>query len=326
MKRIGVGFIVLLTVVMLSSCSKELGLSEVIINEAAHSVSYAPLYVAIEKGYIGDEGLKVRLAGGQGAEKTKDALLDGKCDIGILGTEVPLTLNGNNEAKESLICIGQLTQRAEEFLVSRDSAEQFTWEGLKGKTVMNGGGGKLPEAVLEYVLKKHGIKLKTDLSLLSDVELSTAAKEFTSGKGDYALVYEPTATILELEGSGKVVAALGEESGRIPETAICIRKDYPADKQEQLKLFMKGLQKGLEYVNSHSAAEVARIIKSQFPDTTKEELAIMTARYQEQDTWKKDLHLEEGSISFLQNILEDAGMLQIRAKYRDIVNTEFITE
>ena len=237
---------------------------------------------------------------------------------------MPLTLSDNKDAKDGLICIGQLTQRAEEFLVSRDSAEQFTWDLLKGKSVMNGGGGKLPEAVLEYVLKKHGVKVKTDLSLLSDVELSSVAKEFTSGKGDYALVYEPTATTLELEGSGKVVAALGDESGRIPETAICIRKDCPVERQEQLKLFMKGLQKGLEYVNSHSATEVARSIKPQFPDTTKEELAIMTARYQEQDTWKKDLMMKEGSISFLQDILEDAGMLPVRAGYQELVNTDFI--
>ncbi len=326
MKRVYIASIVMLTMVMLGSCNKKLGLSDFIINEAAHSVSYAPFYVAIEKGYIKNEGLKVRLAGGQGAEKTKDALLEGKCDIGILGTEVPLIQKGDKEAKDSLICIGQLTQRAEEFLVSRDSAEQFTWEGIKGKTVINGGGGKLPEAVLEYILKKHGIKVKTDLSLLSDVELSSAVKEFTSGKGDYALVYEPTATTLELEGSGKVVATLGDESGKIPETAICIRKNYPAQRQEQLKLFMKGLQKGLEYVNSHSAAEVARAIKPQFPDTTKEELAIMVTRYQEQDTWKKNLLMEEGSLSFLQDILQDAEILPIHADYQELVNTEFTRE
>ncbi len=326
MKRIGVGFIVLIMMVMLGGCSKKPGLSDFIIEEATHTVSYAPLYVAIEKGYIKDEGLNVRLTGGQGAENTKDALLSGKCVIGILGTEVPLTLYNNKESKDGLICIGQLTQRAEEFLVSREAAEQFTWDRLKGKTVMIGGGGKLPEAVLEYVLKKHGIKLKTDLNLLSEVKLSAVTKEFTSGKGDYALVYEPTATTLELEGSGKVVAAIGGESGRVPETVICIRNDCPADRQEQLRLFMKGLQKGLEYVNSHSAAEVARIIKPQFPDTTKEELAIMTARYQEQDTWKKDLALNEGCFSFLQDILEDAGMLPVRAKYQELVNTDFIKQ
>ncbi len=322
MKRLWGCLVILFMTVMFGSCGKELGLSEFVINEAAHSVSYAPLYVAIEKGYIKNEGLHVQLTGGQGAEKTKDALLAGKCEIGILGTEVPLTLTDSKKAKDGLICIGQLTQRAEELLVSRDAVEQFTWDRLKGKTVMNGG-GKLTEAVLEYVLKKHGVKGKTELSLLSDVELSSVAKEFTSGKGDYALVYEPTATTLELEGSGKVVAALGDESGRIPETAICIRKDCPANRQEQLKLFMKGLQKGLEYVNSHSAADVARSIKPQFPDTTKEELAIMIARYQEQDTWKKNLTLEEGSLSFLQDILEDAGMLPFRVEYQEFVNTEF---
>ncbi len=324
MKRICVCFIVLFSIIMLGSCSKELRLSEFIINEAAHSVSYAPLYVAIEKGYFKDEGLHVRMAGGKGADKTKEALLEGKCNIGILGTEISLYLYGNKEAKESLICIGQLTQRAEEFLVSRDSAEKFTWEGLKGKTVMNGGGGKLPEAVLDYVLKKHGIKSKTEVTLLPDTDIKAVAKEFTSGKGDYALVFEPTATTIELEGSGKVVATLGEESGRIPETAICIRSSYPAEQQEQLKLFMKALQKGVEYVNSHSAAEVSRMIKPQFPDTTKEELAIMTARYQEQDTWKKDLRLDEGNLTFLQDILEDAGLLPIRAKYHELVNSEFI--
>lgn len=326
MKKIILCVLAILIIIILSSCSKKLGLSELVINEAAHSVSYAPLYVAIEKGYFQDEGLNVRLVGGQGAEKTKEALLEGKCDIGILGTDIPLELFGKADAKESLLCIGQLTQRAEEFLISRDAAEQFTWEGLKGKTVMDGGEGKLPSAVLDYVLKKHGIKAKLDITLLQDVELRSVAKEFTSGKGDYALVYEPTATTMELEGTGKVVAALGDESGRLPETAICIRKSMSNQQQEQLKIFMRALQKGMEFVTTHSSTEVSKAIKPQFQETTKEELAIMTARYQDQDTWKKDLVLEEGSVTFLQDVLEDAGMLPVRVKYQETVTTEYISK
>ena len=50
-------------------------LTKVTLNEVAHSIFYAPQYVAIEKGYFKDEGLDLTLITGFGADKTMTAVI-----------------------------------------------------------------------------------------------------------------------------------------------------------------------------------------------------------------------------------------------------------
>ena len=152
----------LLLSVLLSGCgssnSKTAGVSEkngtkVILNEVAHSVFYAPLYVAIEKGYFAEEGLDLELVTGYGADKTMTAVLSGEAQIGFMGSESSI-YTYNQGAEDYVINFAQLTQRAGNFLVSREPIENFDLSMLAGKTVLGGRAGGMPEMVFEYILKK----------------------------------------------------------------------------------------------------------------------------------------------------------------------------
>lgn len=177
--------------------------------------------------------------------------------------------------------------------------------------------------VFEYILKKNGIDPKTDLSIDQSISFGLTAAAFTSDDSQYTVEFEPFATGLELEGSGYVVASLGTDSGYVPYTAYSAKKSYLAKNKDTVQKFTNAIQKGLDYVNSHSAEEIAKTIQPQFKETPLENITIVVERYKSQDTWKGDTVFEESSFDLLQNILEEAGELPQKVPYSDLVTTEF---
>ena len=183
--------------------------------------------------------------------------------------------------------------------------------------------GGMPQMVFEYILKKHGMDPKTDLSIDQSINFGLTAAAFTSNDTDYTVEFEPFATTLESEGSGYVVASLGTESGYVPYTAYCARKSYVEQNPEIIQKFTNAIQKGMDYVNSHSAEEIAKTIQPQFKETPVDKLAVIVGRYKDQDTWKDDTVFEKESFELLENILEEAGELSARVPYEDLVTTQF---
>lgn len=321
-KLIGVLVILSLLTTMFGGCGKSNGLKEITLNEVAHSIFYAPMYVAIEKGYFNEEGLKVKLVNGLGADKTMTAVLSGNCDIGFMGPEATVYVY-NEGQKDYVVNFAQLTQRAGNFLVSKDKNEDFKWSNVTGKTVIGGRAGGMPEMVFEYILKKNGIEPKTDLNIIQNIDFGLTAQAFSSGQGDYTIEFEPAATALELQGDGKVVASLGVDSGKVPYTAFSAKKSYIEKNPETIQDFTNALQKGLDYVGKHTPEEIAKVIKPQFAETKYDTLVKIVSRYYNQETWKDNLVFEEESFNLLQDILSDAQVIKEKAPYSDLVQTDF---
>ena len=269
--------------------------TRVVLNEVAHSVFYAPMYVAIEEGYFEDAGIDLELVTGFGADKTMTAVLTGEADIGFMGSESTIyTYAGGTE--DYVVNFAQLTQRAGNFLVAREPIDDFSWDMLKGTTVLGGRAGGMPEMVFEYILEKNNMDPTTDLSIDQS---------------------------MEQKGDGYVVASLGEESGYVPYTSFSAKKNYLEKNPETIQAFTDALQKGMDYVQEHSAEEIAKCIAPQFAETESDTLTAIVARYQEQDTWKEDLIFHKDAFDLLQNILEDSDVLKERVPYEALVTTEF---
>ncbi len=300
----------------------ENGLTKVTLNEVAHSIFYAPMYVAIEEGYFAEEGIDLTLVTGFGADKTMTALLTDEADIGFMGSEsVIYTYSGGTQ--DYAISFAQLTQRAGNFLVSREPLDDFSWDMVKGSNVLGGRDGGMPEMVFEYILVKNNIDPNTDLSIDKSIDFGSTAAAFSGGQGDFTIEFEPHATALEAKGDGYVVASLGTDSGYVPYTAFSAKKSYIEENPETIQAFTNALQKGMDYVNTHSPEEIAKIISPQFPETDLETLTTIVKRYHDQDTWKEDLVFSKDAFDLLQNILEGANVLEERVSYETLVNTDF---
>lgn len=305
-----------------TSKSKENSLTKLTLNEVAHSIFYAPQYVAIENGYFKETGIDLTLVTGFGADNVMTSLISGDADIGFMGSESSVYVYAEG-ASDYAVNFAQLTQRAGNFLVARTAMPDFQWSDLKGHTVLGGRAGGMPQMLLEYILKKNNIDIKNDLEIVQNIDFGSTAAAFTSGLGDFTAEFEPTATLLETEGTGYVVASLGVDSGYVPYTAYCAKKSYLKKNADIIQSFTDAIQQGLDYVNTHTAEEIAAVIAPQFTETDTDTITKIVTRYKEQDTWKNDTIFSEDSFNLLIDILTEAGELNVTVPYADLVDTTY---
>lgn len=297
-------------------------LTKVTLNEVAHSIFYAPQYVAIEEGYFAEEGIDLDLVTGFGADKVMTAVLSGEADIGFMGSESSIYVYSQNP-DDYIVNFAQLTQRAGNFLVAREPMPDFQWSDLRGKSILGGRKAGMPQMVFEYILKKNNLDPVNDMSIDQSIDFGSTAAAFSGGQADFTVEFEPGATTLEKEKAGYVVASLGVDSGYVPYTAYSVKQSYLKENPELIQGFTNALQRGMDYVQNHTPEEIAEVIAPQFPETDLEDITTIVTRYHEQDTWKEDLIFEESSFTLLQDILDEAGELAERVPYADLVTTEF---
>ena len=304
----------------------EAKLTKVTLNEVAHSIFYAPQYVAIEEGYFKDEGLDLILVTGFGADKTMTAVISGEADIGFMGAEASVYAYQEG-ATDPVVNFAQLTQRAGNFLVAREEMPDFKWEDLKDKKVLGGRKGGMPEMVFEYILRKNGLDPQKDLTIDQSIDFGSTAAAFTGDtSADFTVEFEPSATALEKEGAGYVVASLGVDSGYVPYTSYSAKTSYMEKNPEIIQKFTDALQKGMEYVQTHTPEEIAKVIAPQFAETDLDTVTTIVKRYYDQDTWKSNLIFEKESFELLEDILEDAGELKERVPYENLITTKYARE
>ncbi|MDD2497937.1 MAG: ABC transporter substrate-binding protein [Desulfitobacteriaceae bacterium] len=297
-------------------------LTTVRLSEVTHSIFYAPQYVALTQGFFEEEGLKIELSNGQGADKVMTAVLTDQVDIGFAGPEASVYVY--NEGKEDHgVVFAQLTNGDGTFLMGREPDPGFQWSDLKGKTVVGGRKGGMPAIVLQYVLKKNGLTVGEDVFIDTTMQFAAMPGAFIGGKGDYVIIFEPTASSMEKEGKAYIVASLGKESGEVPYTAYFTKKSTIDNNPELIQSFTNAIYKGQCWVESHTPEEIALAIKPMFPDESNDILISSIKRYKEQNSWKKDPLLLENDFYLLQEIIQDAGELNQIAPYEQVVTTKF---
>lgn len=292
------------------------------VSEVTRSVFYAPQYVAIENGFFEKNGLEIELITGQGADAVMTSVLSNQVEIGFAGPEASIYVY--NEGKEDHTEVfAQLTKRDGSFLVSREKTDNFSWQDLKGKTVIPGRKGGVPYMTLEYVLKKNGINPQTDLILDDSIKFDLMAGAFAAGNADYVTLFEPTASMTELQGAGYVVASVGEESGEIPYTAYFAKQSFIKENEDVIQGFTNAIYEGEVWVKEHSSREIAEIVQEFFPDTDLDMLEAAIQSYKDIDAWNEDPILKEESFNRLQEVMIEAGELKEKVPYEEIVNNTY---
>ena len=295
--------------------------TKVTLAEVAHTIFYAPQYVAIEKGYFKEVGIDIELILTAGADKVTAAVLSGDADIGFCGSEGTIYVY-NAKEKDYLKTFAQLTQKDGSFLVSREKIDNFTLNDLKGKSVIGGRAGGMPEMTFEWALKQNGIDPKNDLEIDTSIAFAAMGGAFISGQGDFVTLFEPNALEIEQQGYGYVVASIGELGGVVPYTSYSARGSYIEKNSELISNFTKAIQKGLDFVHNSSNKEVAEAILSQFPDTSLNDLEKVVARYRKIDAWPKTTKFSEESFDHLQDIMIDNGVLNSKVSYDKLIYSE----
>ncbi|MCR1900021.1 ABC transporter substrate-binding protein [Irregularibacter muris] len=310
-----------LITVFVSGCREE-GLTKVKVSEVTHSIFYAPQYAAISQGFFEEEGLEVELTLGDGNDKVMTGVLSGQVDIGFSGSES--TVYVYNEGRDDYaITFAQLTQKDGSFLVGREPDPDFTFDKLKGKDVIGGHKSGMLAMTFDWVLKKNGIDAEKDLNMDNSIHFSAMAGAFQGGQGDYVTLFEPVATAMEKEGTGYVVASIGNESGIVAYTAYNARKSFIEENPEIIQKFTNAIYKGQLWVEKSSYEEIAKAIHEFFPEMEIEDLIKAVKRYKDQDSWSKTPVMTKESFETMQDIVESAGVIDKRGPYDKLVNIEF---
>jgi len=306
-KLLAILLVMTLATGLLTGCAEEKeGLTTIKISEVAHSVFYAPQYVAMSQGFFEEEGLAVELLNGGGADKVMTSVLTGEVQIGLAGPEacIYVHLEGSEDAPK---VFAQLTNCDGAFLVGR-AEEDFAWDNLRGKTVIGGRKGGVPEMTLEYVMKQNGVVPQVDAVVDTSVQFNMMAGAFTGGNGDYVALFEPTATEVELAGQGYVLCSIGEESGEIPYTAYFASQSYLKEHGDLVQKFTNAIAKGQKWVENHTDLAV---------------LQQVSARYRAIGAWKGVPTMESEDFDRLMDVMEEAGELEARVEFDKFVTNEF---
>lgn len=315
-------FIIILFVavcaVLFNVNKKDNSLTKVRVAEVTHSLFYAPQYAAISEGYFKEVGIDIDLTLASGADKVTAAVLSGDVDIGFCGSEATIYVYNGGE-KDYLKTFAQLTQKDGSFLVSRKAIKNFKLEDLKGKDIIGGRAGGMPEMTFEWALRKAGIDPKKDVNIDTSIAFPAMGGAFIGGQGDFVTLFEPTALEVEQQGFGYVVASVGELGGVVPYTAYNAKTSYIENNKKIIENFTKAIQKGLDFVNNSDSETVAKSIVTFFPDTPLHDIINVIDRYKEQDTWPKTTSFTKDSFDHLQEIMTASGELDKTVNYKDLI-------
>ncbi len=310
------------TVLPLSACKEDDGMTKIRLNEVTHSVFYAPLYLAEALGYFEEENIKIELTNGGGADSVMAAVLSGESDIGFCGPEAALyVLVGGSSDVPTVI--GQLTKRDGSFLVSRTPQPNFQWSDLAGKEILAGRKGGVPAMTFEYVLNNHNLKDGVDLDLNYDVAFNLMVSAFEAGTADYCTMFDPTAYEYEAAGKGYVVASVGEASGEVPYTCFIAKNSWIEDNEDATEGFLRAVTKAVKFIGDNPSQTVAPHLSAYFEGVSVQSLAASVERYRAIDAWRTELTMTEDSFNRLQDIIENAGELTRRAELDELADNSY---
>ncbi|ASS74907.1 hypothetical protein CIG75_07880 [Tumebacillus algifaecis] len=297
-------------------------LQTVRVSEVIRSIFYAPQYVAIEKGYFKEEGLDIQLDTAWGGDKAMTRLLADQADIALIGAETTVYVQQQG-ATDPVVNFAQVTQRDGSFVIARTKIDKWDWSMLKGKSLIGSRKGSMPEMVSEYVQKKNGLQPFTDVNIIQNISFDNQATAFSSGTGDFLQAFEPSGAILEKAGQGHVVAAFGEDSGKLPYTVYMTKSSTIKSAPATIQKFTNAVQKAQNFVHASQPELVAAVIAPYFEGVAPEILTAVVKRYQATDGWAKDPLIDQEEFDNMKAIMKDAGELKADVKYEELVNTTF---
>lgn len=313
--------ILFIAILLLVSACGQTKVTKVNLAEVTRSIFYAPLYVALDKGFFEEEGLEVDLQTTWGGDTTMTALLSDSADIALVGSETSIYVYAQ-DSKDYAVNFAQLTQTDGTFLVAKEKTDTFNWDDLRDSNFLGQRVGGMPQMVGEYVLKQHDIHPQEDLQLSQNIDFANIPGAFASGDYEYVQLFEPTASVFEANGQGHIVASFGEESGRVPYTVFMTKQSFLDEEEETAKSFTRAIYKAQQWVAEADAAEIAETVEPYFEDSDVEILTKAVERYKQQESFATSPLLEEEAWENLKAIMEEAGELPGEAPYEDLVNTE----
>lgn len=294
--------------------------------EVVRSQFYVPMYIALSKGFVADEGLEVELVTANGGDRAGAMLLSGQTEFALAGPEVPIYIyNGESPDKPAIFCA--LTATDGLFLASRQKIDKFQWSMLNGKKIMGWRPGSTPELYLEYVLKQRGVSADTVKSIVTNIGMPAREGAFMTGAFDFAIFNEPNMSKMEKAGQAHIVASIGKEVGRADYTVFFAKRSWLEKNPELAQKWTNAIARAQTWMMSASEKDVAEAIAPFFPGLSVEDNVAVVSRYRTVGVpiWATSTVVDRAGLAKAQEIMVVGGVLAADKKvdYDKIVTTSF---
>jgi len=314
-------FILLTTTsVYFVGCKSKSKSGKIRLNEVTHSVFYAPLYVAINKGFMEEEGIEIEITNGGGSDASMTALLSGSADIALMGPETVVYVEASGSTNHPVV-FGQLTKKDGSFLISKSPISDFDFSSsLNGKTAIIGRNGGMPAMTFEWLCNKAGVFNGTHTTLDKETAFNMMVPVFESTDAEFCTMFEPTASAFVNAGKGYYVGSVGEYSGEIPYTCFMAYPNYITKNKAQIEGFLRAIKKAYLFITTSTSEEVAESLLPSFDGSTKQELASAVEKYLEIDAWSNSPAMSKDSYTRLLSVLKNAGTLDEDVDFSKVVD------
>lgn len=290
------------------------------LNEVTHSVFYAPLYVAINLGYMEEYGIEIELVNGGGSDASMTALLSSNADIALMGPETVVYVESSGSTNHPVV-FGQLTKKDGSFLISKTEYTSFDYKtDLVGKTAIVGRQGGLPAMTFEWICNNNGIYNGQNVTLDTSTAFNMMVSVFDSTDAEFCTMFEPTASEYVASGKGYYVGSVGEFSGEIPYTCFMAYPSFIEENEELVTNFLTAIKKAYLYISTQPSSEVAKALKPSFDGTSEDDLAIAVERYLEIDAWTSSPAMSKDSFNRLLSVLKNSGTITEDVEFSKVVD------
>ena len=296
------------------------------LNEVTHSVFYAPLYVAINNGYMKEEGITIELTNGGGSDASMTALLSKSADIALMGPETVVYVEAGGSTNHPVV-FGQLTKKDGSFLISKTKHTNFNYAtDLNSKTAIIGRKGGLPAMTFEWICNNvdvyDGINTTFDTATAFNMMVSV----FESTDAEFCTMFEPTASEFVAAGKGYYVGSVGEHSGEIPYTCFMAYPSFINENKELVEGFLRAIKKAYLFITESPSSEVAKALKPSFDGTSVEGLAKAVESYLAIDAWASSPAMSKDSYTRLLNVLKNAGTIDKDVDFGKVVDNSIANQ
>lgn len=291
--------------------------------EPFRSLFYAPNFVAIHGGHLAAEGFEIALTTASPALGTVDALINGSADLALSG--LMRSFNLIDRGGPRLVHFAAVNDRNGFFLLSRTSRPRFAWSDLVGRTVLSFSGAPTPWLCMQAVLRRHGVD-PARVTFVRDLGTPEAVAAFREGKADFLEHGPPVVDELLADGTGHLVASMGEATGPVPFTSFMATPEMLVRERAMLVRFVRGLHRAQRWMATASAARIAAVIAPAFPEIDAAIRVRAIERYIMQGTWTTDPVLTRTGYETLQDILLTGGFIRRRHPFEALVDTTIAAE
>lgn len=309
-----------------AGCKKDKKPGVIRLNEVTHSVFYAPLYVAINKGFMEEEGIKIEITNGGGSDASMTALLSGSADIALMGPETVAYVEASGSTNHPVV-FGQLTKKDGCFLISKTPVQDFSFStSLLNKTAIIGRNGGMPAMTFEWICNQNNVFNGTNVTLDTSTAFNMMVSVFDSTDAEFCTMFEPTASEYVAAGKGHYVASVGEHSGEIPYTCFIAYPEFIKNNKDTVSGFLRAIKKAYLFITTNPSSEVAKALKPSFDGTSESSLASAVEKYLEIDAWSSSPAMSKDSFNRLLSVLNNAGTLSRTVDFSKVVDNSLANE